>query len=165
MSARKKNDITFDIIKDTYIGVLKKYTVIKGRAGRREFWIFFFINLVLGLIPGINFIVTLLTFIPGITVGVRRLHDTNRSGLWFLLGLIPFVGLIILLTGLFTLRGGGLRIRGDGLWFFSGGFWFLYILIIIASLVAAIILLVWAAQEGTRGKNKYGTDPKAKSKK
>jgi uncharacterized membrane protein YhaH (DUF805 family) len=38
----------------------------------------------------------LATFIPGIAVSVRRLHDTNRSGWWLLLDLIPFIGGIIL---------------------------------------------------------------------
>lgn len=38
------------------------------------------------------------TLIPSIAVGVRRLHDSDRSGWWLLLGLIPFFGTIILLV-------------------------------------------------------------------
>jgi uncharacterized membrane protein YhaH (DUF805 family) len=37
-------------------------------------------------------------FLPGLTVAVRRLHDTNRSGWWVLIGLIPFIGFIVLLV-------------------------------------------------------------------
>jgi uncharacterized membrane protein YhaH (DUF805 family) len=40
---------------------------------------------------------TLATFIPGLAVAVRRLHDTNRSGWWFLLVFIPLIGAIVLL--------------------------------------------------------------------
>jgi uncharacterized membrane protein YhaH (DUF805 family) len=37
-------------------------------------------------------------FIPGLSVQVRRLHDTDRSGWWMLIGLIPLVGAIALLV-------------------------------------------------------------------
>jgi len=150
MSARRTKGITFEVIKDTYIGVLKKYVVIKGRARRREFWIFFFCNLVLGLIPGINFIVGLLTFIPNITVGVRRLHDTNRSGKWLFLGLAPLLGIIILTVMFFT--GNIYSIIGVS------------VFILLASLGVVILLLVWAAQEGTHGGNKYGPNPIGRKK-
>jgi len=147
MSARAKSNLSFEIIKDTYIGVLKKYVVIKGRARRREFWIFFFCNLVLGLIPVVGTIVALLTCVPGITVGVRRLHDTNRTGKWLLLGLFPLVGLILLAAGALT-GSKGIIVA-------------LIILVVLVSIGIGILLLVWAAQEGTRGRNKYGPDPKA----
>jgi uncharacterized membrane protein YhaH (DUF805 family) len=52
------------------------------------------IGILLGFIPGLIFCLVIL--LPSIAVGVRRLHDTGRSGLWMLLGLIPFVGLILL---------------------------------------------------------------------
>lgn len=40
----------------------------------------------------------LATLIPSLAVGVRRLHDTDRSGWWLLIGLIPLVGAIVLLV-------------------------------------------------------------------
>lgn len=40
----------------------------------------------------------LATFLPNLAVSVRRLHDTNRSGWWILIGLIPLIGLIVLLV-------------------------------------------------------------------
>lgn len=46
----------------------------------------------------------LATIIPSLAVGVRRLHDTDRSGWWLLLWLIPFIGWIILLV--FLVMGG-----------------------------------------------------------
>lgn len=97
-----------------YIEVLKKYAVFGGRACRKEYWMFVLFNLiivfVLGLIEGIAGIAPkseqsvlaslymLAILIPGIAVAVRRLHDTNRSGLWVLIGLVPLIGGIVLLV-------------------------------------------------------------------
>ena len=96
-----------------YFQVLKKYAVFDGRARRKEYWYFvlfnFIIGFVLGLIeslagiaPGINYsvlslIYALAVLLPGLGVGVRRLHDTGRSGWWLFISLIPFIGAIILL--------------------------------------------------------------------
>jgi len=162
MSADTTNNINFKVIKDTYIGVLKEYPVFNGRARRREFWIFFFVNLVLGLIPFIGQLVSLLTCIPSIAVGVRRLHDTNRSGFWYFLGAIIFLVLLVLVA---VMSFGGIfgGIFGFYGFYFSGGYKIFLALMVIISLVAlayGIILLVWAVQEGTRGSNKYGPDPK-----
>lgn len=41
---------------------------------------------------------SLAVLIPGLAVGVRRLHDTNRTGLWLLIALVPCIGAIILLV-------------------------------------------------------------------
>ena len=46
----------------------------------------------------------LATLIPGLAVGVRRLHDTDRSGWWLLIGLIPLIGAIVLFV--FLVSGG-----------------------------------------------------------
>jgi len=148
MGAEEKSNLNFDVIKETYIGVLKKYAVINGRARRQEFWIFFLCNFILSLIPGINFIVFLGTIVPNFTVGVRRLHDTNRSGKWLLLCLIP-----ALLTGIICAIGA----MTDNINIVIG----LSVLAGIVSLGLSILLLVWIAQEGTHGSNKYGSDPKA----
>nr|WP_320119882.1 DUF805 domain-containing protein [uncultured Marinifilum sp.] len=92
-----------------YLEVLKKYAVFNGRARRKEYWMFFLFNIIFGIAaslldtligtaPVINSIYGLAILIPGIAVSVRRLHDTGRSGWFLLLGLIPFVGAIILLV-------------------------------------------------------------------
>jgi len=91
-----------------YIEVLKKYAVFTGRARRKEYWMFFLVNLIIGLVlaiiegmlgsPGIlGLLYSLAVLIPAIAVGVRRLHDTNRSGWWLLIGLIPVIGAIVLI--------------------------------------------------------------------
>ena len=92
-----------------YLDVLKKYAVFSGRARRKEYWMFFLINLiiafVLGFIDGIigssgvlGILYALAVLIPGIAVSIRRLHDTNRSGWWLLIALVPLIGTIALIV-------------------------------------------------------------------
>jgi len=86
--------------------VTKKYFCFEGRADRKEFWMFFLanfiINFILGFIPGtvgmiISGVYGLAILLPFIGLVARRLHDTGRSGWMQLLGLIPFVGVIIVI--------------------------------------------------------------------
>jgi uncharacterized membrane protein YhaH (DUF805 family) len=94
-----------------YLTVLKNYVVFSGRAGRTEYWMFALFNLIILLVLAILAAVTrsfffwllyglyaLAVLIPGLAVTWRRMQDTGRHGLWILLGLIPFVGGIILLV-------------------------------------------------------------------
>lgn len=93
-----------------YLEVLRKYAVFSGRARRKEYWMFVLFNLIIGLvlslIAGIIGIAAkilavlyvLAVFIPIIAVTVRRLHDTNRSGWWYLINLVPIIGPIVLLV-------------------------------------------------------------------
>lgn len=91
-----------------YVDGLKNYTGFSGRAHRTEFWMYALFNfiaiIVLSIIDGIigtnGIIVTLYylaTILPGIAVAMRRLHDTDRSGWWMLVGFVPFIGGIVLL--------------------------------------------------------------------
>lgn len=92
-----------------YLKVLKDYAKFTGRARRTEFWMFALINLlislglaVVGVIAGgrgvLQGLYALAVLIPSLAVSVRRLHDTNRSGWWMLIGLIPLIGAIVLLV-------------------------------------------------------------------
>lgn len=116
-----------------YLRVLKQYATFSGRARRKEYWYFLLFHIIIttvlfaiddntgnlaadgeiGLLSGLY---TLAVLIPGLAVSVRRLHDTDRSGWWVLIGLIPLVG--------------------------------------------AIVLLVFALQDGTPGQNRFGPSPK-----
>jgi uncharacterized membrane protein YhaH (DUF805 family) len=102
MSADVSKDINFEVIKESLIGTLKKFAVFNGRARRQEFWFFvlasFVAGCVVGWIPVIGWLFSLALLVPSITVGVRRLHDTGRSGWTELLGLIPLAGIIILIV-------------------------------------------------------------------
>jgi uncharacterized membrane protein YhaH (DUF805 family) len=98
-----------------YLQVLKKYAEFGGRSRRKEYWFFvLFSTLIsillisidsatgtlrsptgLGLLSGIY---SLAVLIPSLAVSVRRLHDTNRTGWWLLLGIVPLLGPIVLLV-------------------------------------------------------------------
>ena len=121
---------------------LRRYADFSGRSRRREYWMFFLLNLLISLAVWARLAVTFLAgmsetemtvvmtpvfilyalvvlafMIPGLAVTVRRLHDTDRSGWTLLLALVPLVG--------------------------------------------AILLIVYYCTEGTPGPNRFGPDPKA----
>ena len=97
--------------------VTKKFFCFEGRAGRKEFWMFFLANIIANVIinviiniigsvtagispkigPIIQFVYFLAVLLPFLGVTARRLHDTGKSGWMQLLGFIPFVGYLIVL--------------------------------------------------------------------
>ena len=87
-----------------YTDVIKKYAVFDGRAGRPEYWWFALINTIISVVldvvlrgaagQAIGGIYGLAVLLPSIGVAIRRLHDTNRTGWWLLVALIPIVGWI-----------------------------------------------------------------------
>jgi len=91
---------------DAVRSVLTQYATFSGRARRAEYWWFvlasFFAALAARLIDvaiGVSllqWVVTLGLLLPTLAVGVRRLHDTGRSGWWMLLALVPFGGIVVL---------------------------------------------------------------------
>lgn len=94
---------------------LQKYADFSDRATRAEYWWFYLfviiayvvasiVDSILGLsgtVGPYGLIASLLMLallVPSIAVGARRLHDTDRSGWWLLIGLIPLIGAIVLLV-------------------------------------------------------------------
>ena len=83
-----------------YLDVItKNYINFNGRARRTEFWMFtlvhiiiIFLSLFLGPLPFILYM--LLTIMPAVAVGIRRLHDTGRSGWWILAANVPILFVI-----------------------------------------------------------------------
>ena len=84
------------------------YVKFDGRAGRPAFWWWVLFGFLVGVAANIidsaifdttilSFIVSVGLFLPGLSVAIRRLHDTNRTGWWVLIGLIPIIGFIVLL--------------------------------------------------------------------
>jgi uncharacterized membrane protein YhaH (DUF805 family) len=97
------------LLMEWYLKVVKNYVGFQGRARRKEYWMFFLFNLIIGLVIGfvegllnlsqvLSTLYSLAILLPSLAVGARRLHDTGRSGLWLLIGLIPLIGLIVLLV-------------------------------------------------------------------
>jgi uncharacterized membrane protein YhaH (DUF805 family) len=91
-----------------YLKALKEYANFNGCATRSEFWYFTLVNIVISIILngleisliGTNYIAliySLIVLVPSIAVATRRLHDINKSGWWQLIGLIPIIGLIVLI--------------------------------------------------------------------
>lgn len=98
-----------------FLGALKKYAEFKGRARRKEYWYFalfytliylvlividimtgtFVIELGAGVLGGIFMLAMI---VPSISVMVRRLHDTDRTGWWWFILLIPLLGGIWLMV-------------------------------------------------------------------
>lgn len=76
----------------------KKYADFTGRANRAEYWYWALFTLLFSFIPIINIIAGLAFFIPSLAAAVRRLHDIGKSGWWYLVALIPFVGAIWLIV-------------------------------------------------------------------
>ncbi len=91
--------------------LMQKYMDFNGRASRPEFWWFalftLVVSLVLQVIGGdiLGAVFALAVLLPGIAVAVRRLHDVDRSGWWYLLVLIPLIGALILIFAFFIHRG------------------------------------------------------------
>lgn len=98
-----------------YLGVWKKYAVFEGRARRKEYWMFllfhFLVSVVLAMVDGVlgvfskqagmgllTGLYALAAIVPCIALTVRRLHDTDRGGLWILMSFVPLVGGIVMLV-------------------------------------------------------------------
>jgi len=163
-----------------YLKGLRQYVDFRGRARRREFWMFTLVSFILFVaFFGVDFAVFghgdpryllgelpanaslaaqlepfssgygLLVFLPGLAVTVRRLHDTDRSGWWSLLTLVPTVGLAVT-PGLDPARVEQ-----------SGSLSLLVLGVSIVWIGTLIVSIVFLAQEGTRSANRFGPSPKA----
>ena len=93
-----------------YKKCIQNYITFSGRARRTEYWGFVLINFIAGVVLGtiatirgeetfglfrvLSLLYSLFVLLPGISVGVRRLHDTNRSGGWIFINFIPVIGFI-----------------------------------------------------------------------
>ncbi|MGH3867764.1 MAG: DUF805 domain-containing protein [Pseudonocardiaceae bacterium] len=105
-----------------YLKVLRQYADFTGRARRKEYWMFVLVNAIIGVVLAIldsalslprvftvgllYLLYSLTVLLPSLAVGVRRLHDTGRSGWWMLISLIPLIGGIVLIV-FFAIDGEG----------------------------------------------------------
>ena len=91
----------------------KKYATFSGRARRSEYWYYTLFSILVsfaasvvggalfvhseGDINILSALVSIALFLPGLGVAIRRLHDIGKSGWWYLIALVPFIGWIVLL--------------------------------------------------------------------
>ncbi len=86
----------------------KRWSDFRGRSSRAAYWKFVLINIIIGLLLDllvsrsasfrvISFLYSLAVLVPVLALDFRRLHDTNRSGWWILIALVPILGWIVLI--------------------------------------------------------------------
>ena len=146
---------------------LRKYADFSGRARRSEYWWFFLLVIVLSIVAMIldsivgtgamfgtyglfGLIVGLGTFVPSLAAATRRLHDTNRSGWWLLLAVVPYAIAMIMMVA--ALAGGDPATAGAGTLATAG-------LMSIVALIGGLVVLVFLVLDGTPGDNRFGPDP------
>ncbi len=134
----------------------KRYAEFSGRSRRKEYWMYVLLLVIVGVVLGalegmvglggtvgpygpLSAIFLLATFVPSLAVGIRRLHDTDRSGWWMLVGLLPYALSV------------GVTLSGNLL---LGG------ILGIVALITCIAVLVFMCLDGTKGSNRFGSDPK-----
>ena len=97
-----------------YIAALKKYADFRGRAQRKEYWMFVAINFLFSMVlilidnaaglqlengyGSLFLIYSLAMLLPQLSVSVRRLHDVGKSGWMLLIIFVPFIGTLWLLS-------------------------------------------------------------------
>lgn len=140
---------------------IEKYADFGGRASRPEYWwyvlavvIAFIITRTVESVLGISHMIFysygplsallwLATIIPSLAVGARRLHDTNRSGWWLLICVVPYC--LMALAGVMAVMGGGLlALLG------------MVSVIGFITLIGALVLLYFMVLPGSPGTNQYG---------
>ena len=89
----------------------RNYVGFSGRASRSEFWYWILFTVLVSIVTSIidlevlsssvtpfSSIWSVVTLLPSLAMGVRRLRDTDRSGWWWLIAFIPLIGFIVLIV-------------------------------------------------------------------
>jgi len=128
--------------------VTKHYVDFNGRVGRAQFWWYVLVSFLIGFAVGIvaniihlpllSSLVSLALLLPNLGMGVRRLHDTGKPGIYILIPIVPSVLAVVFLMML--------------LWPIAMICWLL-------TLAAAVLLIYWYIQPGDAGDNAYGPPP------
>ena len=142
----------------------KRYFSFSGRSCRREFWWFTLATTIFGFamdgvdyaigseIGWVGLVFTLFIMIPSLAVAVRRLHDINRSGWWLLILIFPafalgFLGNVAALEDQFgnaepTIEPGATDLET-----------------LAALIITCAVLFIVMALPGSRGVNRFGSEP------
>jgi uncharacterized membrane protein YhaH (DUF805 family) len=95
-----------------------------------------------GIVGIVILLVWLALLIPSIAVGIRRLHDIDRTGWWLMLGYGPYILSVVLVMAQSAELAAMLN---------------------LVSMIGFLVLLVFAVMPGTRGPNRFGPDPKGEN--
>ncbi|HEY8698781.1 MAG TPA: DUF805 domain-containing protein [Rhizomicrobium sp.] len=141
-------DVDFNKLWQNFVDTLTNhYFDFNGRVGRSQFWSYVVVWVVLAILVGIigsittrliSSLFSLALLLPNLGMGVRRLHDVGKPGIYVLLPLVPAV-LAMLFLFLFL--------------------WPLAMLCWLAVFAAGVLLIYWYAQPGMAGDNEYGPPP------
>ena len=142
---------------------LKKYADFSGRAPRAEFWWFYllmivayFVAMIVDSLVGIELmgpyglltcLIALALIVPSLAATVRRLHDTNRSGWWILIAVVPYF-IMGVMMGMAAASGNMAGMASAGI-------------VGLVALAGGIAMLVFMVLPGTKGDNRFGPDPYA----
>jgi uncharacterized membrane protein YhaH (DUF805 family) len=93
---------------DAVRSCLTKYAIFSGRACRSEYWWFALFGIIVDVAGNIidsaigtgfvGFVAGIALLLPNIAVGIRRLHDIDRTGWWALIAFVPVIGWILLIV-------------------------------------------------------------------
>ena len=114
-SQTKEKGVNRMTFQEAIRSVFSNYSNFSGRARRSEYWYFCLFNIIVSMILSLlmkltagsvmfnlfriaDVVYSLAVLIPGLAVAWRRLHDIGRSGAWYLLLLVPIVGVIVLIV-------------------------------------------------------------------
>ena len=133
-----------------YIGVFARYFDFEGRSARPEFWWFYLGHIIVGFIVGfidngvfpdlpleqrpIMSIYLLVSLLPALGVGARRLHDVGRSGWWQALVYVPWLATAVLP------------------WFMEA----VGLITLMLTVLGFLVLTWFTARPGDEGENAYG---------
>lgn len=146
---------------------LKRWSDFSGRSRRLEFWAWTLLTMMIAMVLGgiaagfelfalvagplwlvamlvraVDIAIALALLVPSTSVGVRRLHDTGRTGLWLLLPLLPLFAALYFAAATAN--------------------WFAAVLLaFVAAPLFGLVVIVLLLIPGTPGPNRYGDDPKA----
>jgi len=161
-----------------------KYVDFQGRARRSEYWLWFLFQIIVGFVFGAlkgivgtegavviqlaNAVFSLAILLPTLAVGVRRLHDTNRTGWWVAFPIaVAIAGVIFFIATqgasalpiLQQLSEGGTT--GSPALSNPAGMMSL-VWVGLAYLLSWLVVFIFNVLDGTPGPNRFGPDPKGR---
>lgn len=144
---------------NAYKAYWKRYFDFKGRTSRSNFWWAILAQFIVSIIVGflarmldtnaVSSLWSLITFIPGLSMNVRRLHDVDRSGWLILAAYVP----IVLLMVSTTLTTASFMMNAETA---TGGFGLATMVFFVLTMIAAIYFLILFVKKGEPGANRYG---------